>query len=221
MAAETGNVARLQSFGIGAVTPQMGAQALGHFLGQDLPQVWVIPVDWKRLLQVDSGLARAPFVSEVAVEVADAGESEEESAKRAEFLQSLRSLPLKSRAKRLEAYIQDQIVIVMNLESRDDVDWRRGLFEIGMDSLMALELKNRLQLGLGFPIPSTLAFDYPTVESMGAYLAQEMFTAEAAEEITLALPLAVEEKTAAAAEEIRGLDEQEMEQLLESKLKSL
>ena len=221
MAAETGNVGRLQSFGIGAVTPQLGAQALGHFLHRDLPQVWVIPVNWKQLLQVDSGLAKSPFISEVVVEISGGPESEEESAKRAEFLQLLRGLPLKSRARRLETYIQDQIVTVMNLESRDDVDWRRGLFEIGMDSLMALELKNRLQLGLGFPIPSTLAFDHPTVESMGGFLAQEMFAGEGPEEIAIALPSEFEEKTAAAVAEIRGLDAEEMERLLESKLRSL
>jgi phthiocerol/phenolphthiocerol synthesis type-I polyketide synthase D len=220
MAAETRNVVRLQGFGIGAVPPRLGAQALGHFLGRDLPQVWVIPVNWGQLLRIDSSLSRSPFVSELVREVAGQGESEGELAKRAEFREGLRNLPTKGRARRLETYIQDQIVVVMGLESREEVDWRRGLFEIGMDSLMALELRNRLQSGLGFPISSTLAFDHPTVESISQFLAQEIFPGEIPVHVMQTHRSEFEERIAAAAEEVRGLDDKEMERLLERKLES-
>ena len=43
-----------------------------------------------------------------------------------------------------------------------------------MDSLTALELKNSLQTDLGLVLPSTLAFDYPTVEALLDYLAAQL-----------------------------------------------
>jgi hypothetical protein len=39
-----------------------------------------------------------------------------------------------------------------------------------MDSLMSLELRNRLEAELGVKFPSTLAFDYPSLESLGDYV---------------------------------------------------
>src|SRR5262252_367343 len=109
----------------------------------------------------------------------------------------------------------------MRLESPDDVDWRRGLFEIGMDSLMALELKNRLQSGLGVPIPSTLAFDHPTVDAIARFLAADIFPAEAPVPAAVKPVSTVEREVAAAVEAVRGLDDREIEQLLEHKLNSL
>ena len=45
--------------------------------------------------------------------------------------------------------------------------------ELGMDSLMAVEMRNRLlhQFGSGFTIDATAAFDYPTIGSLAEYLA--------------------------------------------------
>lgn len=218
MAAETGNVARLQGFGIGSVSPRRGTDALGHLLNREAAQAWVIGVNWQQLVGVDSSLTQWPFVSELVAEAAPGGESAEEVARRMELLASLRRLPVKARAKRLEAFIQDQIVSVMGLESVGDVDWRRGLFDIGMDSLMALNLKNRLQSDLGIPISSTLVFDHPTVESIASFLSQQIFPEDVHAKDAPAAGSGLEQDVLAAAEEIRGLDEQEMEQMLEKKL---
>jgi acyl carrier protein len=51
---------------------------------------------------------------------------------------------------------------------------QHGFFDLGMDSLMAVELKNRLQTSLHHALPTTLAFDYPSVEALGEYLAKEV-----------------------------------------------
>ena len=47
--------------------------------------------------------------------------------------------------------------------------------ELGMDSLMAVELRNRLlgQFGSAFTITATAVFDYPTIELLAEYLAAQ------------------------------------------------
>ncbi len=66
---------------------------------------------------------------------------------------------------------------MLRLDATQKPNVRQGLFEMGMDSLMALELKNGLQTTLGYPLPATVAFDYPNIEALAAYLAKNMFPA--------------------------------------------
>jgi natural product biosynthesis luciferase-like monooxygenase protein len=227
MAAQSGNVARLQTFGIGPVSPRNGTEILGHAFAANVPQLWAISVDWERLLRTDASLAGHAFLTDVTADGASQGRNAEELAKAAALREEFRALPPQMRVRRLERHVQEQIASVMGLETPDDVDWRRGLFEIGMDSLMALELKNRLQLGLGVPIPSTLAFDHPTTDAIARFLAGEMFPAEApapaAVQPVAAVHLVpeVEREVALATEAVRGLNDREIEQLLERKLNSL
>jgi hypothetical protein len=55
--------------------------------------------------------------------------------------------------------------------------------EMGLDSLMAVELRNRLRAGLGVEtsLPATLVFDYPTVNALTDYLAREILGLDAPE----------------------------------------
>src|SRR5262249_9062482 len=51
---------------------------------------------------------------------------------------------------------------------------QRGFNELGMDSLTAVELRNRLQTALDCALPATLAFDCPTLGALVEYLAAQL-----------------------------------------------
>ena len=50
------------------------------------------------------------------------------------------------------------------------------LSEAGVDSLLAVELRNSLQASFGVTLPATLIFDYPTVEALSGHLAEEAWS---------------------------------------------
>ena len=62
---------------------------------------------------------------------------------------------------------------MLRLESADQAIADRGLFEMGMDSLMAVELKSRLEKDTGLSLPSTLTFNYPTINDLAGYLTEQ------------------------------------------------
>ena len=55
------------------------------------------------------------------------------------------------------------------------LDTKTGFFDLGMDSLTAIEFKNRLQDSIGFTLTSTVAFDYLNLEALGDYILDKMF----------------------------------------------
>jgi acyl carrier protein len=82
----------------------------------------------------------------------------------------------------------------------------QGFFEMGLDSLMALEMKAHLGNSLGRNIPSTVVFQYPTIELLADYLLQD------------ALPQPSEPVAPTASDELDGLSEDELLALLDDEV---
>jgi len=81
----------------------------------------------------------------------------------------------------LIAFVGELAARVLGLDAANSVGEDVPLHEFGLDSLMAVELRNLLGAGLGLKraLPATLVYDYPTVEAIGDYLLQQVFQLDA------------------------------------------
>jgi polyene macrolide polyketide synthase len=84
--------------------------------------------------------------------------------------QRLLSLSETDRDRKLLELIQGEIATVLGLKVKDAVDPTRPLRELGLDSLMAVELRNRLAAVTGLRLPVTLVFDHPTPSALAKLL---------------------------------------------------
>lgn len=70
----------------------------------------------------------------------------------------------------ISSFVDAQAKKVLGLPSRSEIPARQPFNELGLDSLMAVELRNAIGAALGRPQPATLLFDHPTSEALATYL---------------------------------------------------
>nr|AXL05660.1 polyketide synthase [uncultured bacterium] len=92
----------------------------------------------------------------------------------------LAGLPADEQAKVLLDVVRAQVAAVLGHGPNHHIDADQGLFEIGFDSLTAIELRNRLRTTTGRKIAPNLVFAHPTPELLAAHLHELMCGEQAA-----------------------------------------
>jgi hypothetical protein len=89
--------------------------------------------------------------------------------------------------------------------------------DLGFDSLMAIQLRNQLSLGLGLkkPLPATLMFDYPTIDALAGQLLERVAPQTAPAALK---PAAAPEPATLGAEAVAAMSDAEIEALLLSRV---
>ena len=84
--------------------------------------------------------------------------------------------PAAERPELLRAFVRDHVVQVLRLQSDEAPGRNDRLMDLGLDSLMAVQLRNRLGSGLGLvrPLPASLMFDHPTIDAIADHLLVEL-----------------------------------------------
>ncbi len=116
-------------------------------------------------------------------------------------------------------FVQGEVIKVLGLNASEIPNLRQGLSDIGMDSLMAVELSNRLQKALEHALPSTLTFEYPTIEALTNYLASDILALTPASNAALAAKN--HSNPQSIINEVENIPEDQLEEELLKELKDL
>ena len=166
---------RIAAQGLETIGLQRGFRVLEQMLLHDETSVCLLAVNWEKYLSYQYGGAVPRFFKRVS---GKGPETKLAPGKKSAILRKLEvSLPRERRVLLLD-YVRERVAGTLQRQSSKQLPDDQGLFDLGIDSLMAVELKNRFEKDLARPLRPTLVFDYPTVEGITGYLAREMFIAE-------------------------------------------
>jgi myxalamid-type polyketide synthase MxaB len=182
-AAKQGTFEWVTEHGMGTITPQAGLQVMEDLFDQPDPQVGVAPINWSVFRRQFNSSGPVPsFFADVMdrMQVKPIINEEPQKKETELLLTKLKDAPANKRKPLLLTYVQEQTRKVLGLEGMQDVHEQAPLSALGLDSLMAVELRNVIGAGLGLKrtLPATLVFDYPTVEAITNYLLSEINLSE-------------------------------------------
>ena len=163
---------RLEKAGVGSITAQQGLQVLEQLLAEQPTQVGFVPINWASF-QHQLG-ANTSFFKDLK----QASTSLISESTQLTLGQQLAQTPNSDRQNLLSTHICSLVAKTLGLKSPQKLDHSARLIDWGLDSLMAIELRNELQSSLDCSLGSTLFFDYPTLETLIGYLASVVLVSE-------------------------------------------
>jgi acyl carrier protein len=137
-------------------------------------QIAVLPLDVRQCLQSYPVLAGSPLFEVLARGVPDRAAA----AADAPFRHTLSALPPAERRGALEHHLRDHAARVLGLPPAR-IAVREPLGNLGFDSLMTLELRNRIEVSLGLKLSATVVWNYPTITALAEYLERKLDLAPA------------------------------------------
>ena len=137
----------------------------------DPPQVVPVLMSWPQLLQrFPDGSERPHLAYELARRRPSAGAAKAQKEKGG-FTELLHAGSPQEQRDLIASYLREQVTKILRLPSSQEIDPQRPLQAFGLDSLMAIELRNRLKTATGHDLPATLLFDHPTLNELEDFLA--------------------------------------------------
>jgi acyl carrier protein len=122
----------------------------------------------------------------------------------------------------LVEFVRNEAAAVLGAEDRESVALDAGLFEMGMDSLMSVELCKRLERGAGRKFPATLTFNYPNIAALATFLQRELLvSAEPAAAPTMLGAKPVPAPVVEATNDLQSLSDEQLEARLLARLEAV
>jgi len=163
----------LNKTGVKPLESEKAIVALEKVLVSNSHQTVVANMNWRLFKEVYELGGKRSLLSEISLylEATDGERAEEqETQKQNSLRQRLEAVTETQRRELLRQILQEEVAQVLGLPITNRPNPKVGFFEMGMDSLMTVELQSRLSKLLEVNLSSTLTFDLSNIEKLEKYI---------------------------------------------------
>jgi myxalamid-type polyketide synthase MxaB len=154
----------LEGRGIHFLSPRRAMHTMMRIMARPETQHMIGEFDWNRYVENQT----APDL--LYEKVTGRGEFEDARIR----IEELKAMPVAERNLMLRELLRDKIAMVLHLDNAEQVGIDARFSELGLDSLVAVELKNTLEAMFEIQLPSSLIFDYPSLPTLSAFLSEQL-----------------------------------------------
>jgi myxalamid-type polyketide synthase MxaE and MxaD len=158
--------ARFSETGLLPMPSEKVFNMFGSLIDSSRAQVMIADVDWTVLKPVFESQRTRPLLEKLGQVRGAQTQIRVAIVPNTASLHRVMDQPPENRRRSIEAFVQEQAAQVLGFRHDEVFPVEVSLTDLGLDSLMAVDLKNRLQAGLGQNLSPTVVFDYPSVSGM-------------------------------------------------------
>jgi acyl carrier protein len=200
----------MQSSGVLAMRPEAAQFLLAQAIAGNASQQIIMDINWPVFKQALSSAATKSFWQKMGgVEPEDVASVSMRSG--IDFAQKMAELNEEDAYQFAQTQVEQALKQVLYLDADKSVDSHQGFFDMGLDSITVVELRENLEHRLACALPATLLFDYANVADVSSYLVQQYREQSVTSEPEQANFLS----------EVQNLSEQELDELISEKLRLL
>jgi aryl carrier-like protein len=164
---------RIAARGMASISPDAGLQVLGLLLRQSAAQVGVLPVDWPALLAQFPPDSVPPLFSVIASQQPQTGPGSLADG-HSSIAESIAAARVEERGGMVLAHLRQQVADVLGISATELAGTQQPLNELGLDSLMAVELKNRIETRVGVALPISTFIEGPNIEARARLITERL-----------------------------------------------
>ncbi|HTZ16785.1 MAG TPA: type I polyketide synthase, partial [Mycobacterium sp.] len=164
--------AQLDKRGVQTLSPADALAGMAELMvassGQPAARGIVARIDWARFLPLYQLAGKRSFLTQLERELPESASTPTASGT-TQLVEQLTAAPVQQRKKLVVDYLRDTVAEITRVDAAE-IREEAGFFNLGMDSLMAVEMVTRLTRAVGKELPATLAMDYPRITDVADYL---------------------------------------------------
>ncbi|MFH8371878.1 SDR family NAD(P)-dependent oxidoreductase, partial [Streptomyces sp. NPDC018031] len=172
---------RLRAEGVPPMDPAQAVASLERAIGAGDTVLGVVDIDWARIAPSAVAVRPYPLITGVpevrrAIEAANpaAGTAERTGDEASELVRRLTGLSTADQDRELLDLVRGHAGAALGHTDPQGVDPDRAFKDLGVDSLIAVDLRNRLNAATGLRLPATLVFDHPTPLGLARQLREHL-----------------------------------------------
>jgi acyl carrier protein len=141
------------------INPEEGLKTLDKILASSHEEIGVFEIDWGKYQTV---MQRTPFIQDLVN-----GQLQSQTHTSEVSPASFTSI------EEVIDWLELQLSLTLGYQQKQVFDTDSGFFDLGLDSLTALDFKKNIEREAAVNLPSTLVFKYPTINQLAIFLYAE------------------------------------------------